>query len=169
FIDRVEELALIKATFRRVTRESSVQLITVVGEPGVGKSRLIEEFRTYLDDLPDVAARWRQGRCLPYGEGITFWAFAEIVKAIAGILEGDSPAETERKLGQAVERLVDDESERDWIKARLAPLAGIGDVSASADRSESFAAWRRFLDAVADPYPLVLVFEDLHWADGPML
>jgi class 3 adenylate cyclase/tetratricopeptide (TPR) repeat protein len=169
FIDRVEELALIKATFRRVAREGSVQLITVAGEPGVGKSRLIEEFRSYLDDLPDVSARWRQGRCLPYGEGITFWAFAEIVKSIAGILEGDPPAETERKLASTVERLVDEETERDWIRARLAPLTGIGDASASADRAESFAAWRRFLDAVADPYPLVLVFEDLHWADGPML
>jgi class 3 adenylate cyclase/tetratricopeptide (TPR) repeat protein len=169
FIDRVEELALIKATFRRVTRENSVQLVTVTGEPGVGKSRLIEEFRSYLDDLPGIRARWRQGRCLPYGEGITFWALAEIVKAVAGILEGDSPTDTEAKLTLAVERLVDDGPEQDWIRAKLSPLAGIGDVANTADRLELFTAWRRFLEAVASPYPLVLVFEDLHWADVPML
>jgi class 3 adenylate cyclase/tetratricopeptide (TPR) repeat protein len=169
FIDRVEELALIKAAFRRVGRESSVQLVTVTGEPGVGKSRLIEEFRSYLDDLPGITARWRQGRCLPYGEGITFWALAEIVKAVAGILEGDSPADAEAKLTQVVERLIDEGPERDWVRARLSPLTGLGDVATTADRIELFTAWRRFLEAVAVPYPLVLVFEDLHWADAPML
>jgi class 3 adenylate cyclase/tetratricopeptide (TPR) repeat protein len=169
FIDRAEELALIKATFRRVARESSVQLVTVTGEPGVGKSRLIEEFRSYLDDLPDITARWRQGRCLPYGEGITFWALAEVVKAVAGILDGDSPADAEAKLTLAVDRLIEDGHEQDWIRSRLAPLTGIGDVANSADRIELFTAWRRFLESIATPYPLVLVFEDLHWADVPML
>jgi class 3 adenylate cyclase/tetratricopeptide (TPR) repeat protein len=169
FIGRAEELALIKAAFRRVVRESSVQLVTVTGEPGVGKSRLVEEFRSYLDDLPGVTARWRQGRCLPYGEGITFWALAEIVKAVAGVLEGETPTEAEAKLTQVVERLIDEGPEQEWIRARLAPLAGIGDIASTTDRVELFTAWRRFLEAVGTPYPLVLVFEDLHWADAPML
>ena len=97
FVGRDSELALLSETFARALREPSTQLVTVVGEPGLGKSRLVWEFREEIDRRSDLV-RWRQGRCLPYGEGITFWALGEIVKAEAGVLETDTPAQALEKL-----------------------------------------------------------------------
>ena len=144
------ELALLKALYARAAREGSAQLVTVAGEPGVGKSRLVREFRAFVDWQPE-RARWRQGRCLPYGEGITFWALGEIVKSQAGILESDSPHEASDKLAAAIGAIIEDPAERDWLKTRLALLVGASAPGAGgpAERSESFAAWRRFLEAVA--------------------
>jgi class 3 adenylate cyclase/tetratricopeptide (TPR) repeat protein len=168
FVGRVDDLAVLQQAFTRSRREPGVQLVTVVGEPGVGKTRLIAEFQAWVDDLPDIVY-WRQGRCLPYGDGIAFWALGEVVKAHAGILESDSPEEAGRKLTEAVD-LVAEERDREWMTARLAPLVGVGaDTTATAERSESFAAWRGFLESVAAQSPLVLVVEDLHWADDAML
>jgi class 3 adenylate cyclase/tetratricopeptide (TPR) repeat protein len=168
-IGREHELSLLKDLFRRAMREQNPQLVTLSGEPGVGKSRLTWEFQRFIDDEPDLVF-WRQGRCLPYGEGITFWALSEIVKSHAGILENDGPDEAADKLSDAVESVVEDQIERDWIHARLAPLVGLGGADAvSAEREESFAAWRSFLEAIAASNPLVLVIEDVHWADPAML
>ena len=105
FVGREHERAVLLETFLRVERESAPQLVTVVGEPGVGKSRLVAELRSTLDDRPEVVG-WRHGRCLPYGEGITFWALGEVVKAEAGILESDDQVEAAAKLEQAVAALV---------------------------------------------------------------
>ena len=120
FIGRKDELALLKATYARATRQASVQLVTVAGEPGVGKSRLVREFRTFVDWQPEHA-RWRQGRCLPYGDGITFWALGEIVKNQAEILESDSPTEAADKLSRAIAAIVEDRAELDWLRTRLSP------------------------------------------------
>ena len=171
FVGRQHDLALLKETYARTLRESSLQLVTVAGEPGVGKTRLVAELRSFVDTRPEIVF-WRQGRCLPYGEGITFWALGEIIKAQAAILESDSPDDAAEKLGEAVENVVEDASERDWFNARLAPLVGaqVVDESEAAERAESsFTAWRRFLEAIAAQRPLVLVLEDLHWADGALL
>jgi class 3 adenylate cyclase len=168
FVGRAEEASLLRAAFRRCLGEPSVQLVTVLGDPGVGKSRLIAEFADDLDAQPEIV-RWRQGRCLPYGDGVGFWPLSEIVKAEAGILESDGPTETQAKLARSVETAVEDPTERDWMIARLAPLAGVGEVASSGDRSETFTAWRRYFEALAGQHPLVLVFEDLHWADGALL
>ena len=89
FIGREIDLALLKGIFDKTVAADSLQLVTVVGEPGLGKSRIVAELGAYIDTKPDLIT-WRQGRCLPYGEGITFWALGEIVKAHAGILESDS-------------------------------------------------------------------------------
>jgi class 3 adenylate cyclase/tetratricopeptide (TPR) repeat protein len=167
FLGRAHELALLRETFRRTVDGASLQLVTVTGEPGVGKSRLLWEFKTALDDDPDVFAFWRQGRCLPYGEGITFWALGEMVKGHAGILETDSPAEAEAKLAIAVNAVIEDPMQADWVKSRLSALVGV--ATAQVERAESFAAWRAFLEAVADRSPLVLVFEDIHWADDALV
>jgi tetratricopeptide (TPR) repeat protein len=169
-IGREDDLALLKQTYARTLRESSVQLVTVVGEPGVGKTRLVREFFTHVDDQPGLTY-WRQGRCLAYGENITFWALGEIVKAQAGIFESDGPEQAWQKLARAVEAVVDDPSEREWVAARLAPLvaAETGPSAGVAQREESFGAWRRFLEGVASIHPLVLVVEDLHWADPALL
>jgi class 3 adenylate cyclase len=166
-IGRDHELNLLKDLFGRVARDQVVQLVTVVGEPGVGKSRLVWEFQRHIDDLPDLVS-WRQGRCLPYGEGITFWALGEIVKSHAGILENDAPNEAADKLRVAVASAVV-EGDREWIESRLGPLVGLGEETEAADQEESFVAWRSFLEAIASTSPFVVVIEDLHWADPAML
>lgn len=169
-IGRDYELELLKRMFGRALNESTVQLVTITGEPGVGKSRLVAEVGRFVDDL-DESAFWHQGRSLPYGDGITFWALGEIVKAHAGILQSDTPAEAKDKLAAAVAAVIDDASERDWFAARLAPLVGAphSETGQQVERMESFTAWRRFLEAVATQRPLVIVFEDLHWADAALL
>ena len=90
FIGREVDLAILKGIFDKTLAATSPQLVTVVGEPGLGKSRIVAELGAYVDDRPELIT-WRQGRCLPYGDGITFWALGEILKAHAGILESDSP------------------------------------------------------------------------------
>jgi class 3 adenylate cyclase len=164
FIGRELEKPLLIGVFERATQQRSVQLVTVVGEPGVGKSRLIAELNAYTDAKPGLF-RWRQGRCLPYGEGITFWALGEIVKAEAGILESDSGVVASGKLEAAV---APDEPERRWLLERLAPLVGV-EAATPAERHELFTAWRRFLEDLAVGNETVLVFEDLHWADEALL
>jgi class 3 adenylate cyclase/tetratricopeptide (TPR) repeat protein len=168
FIGREHELALLKDAYARAMRESSLQLVTMTGEPGVGKTRLIAEFLGFVDAQPELVL-WRQGRCLPYGEGITFWALGEIVKAHAGILESDSPTDAGAKLGAAIDGLIEDETDRDWFRGRLAPLIGAETSEVAVAREESFTAWQRFLEAVAAQRPLVLVVEDLHWADAALV
>jgi len=169
FIGRDAELELLKQAYRRMIRETSVQLVTATGEPGVGKSRLIGEFFTWADAQPELFF-WRHGRCLPYGDGVTFWALGEIVKAQAGILESDSPDEADAKLRQAIELVVEEEADRDWLGAQLAPLVGSRPgTTVSSDRAEAFSAWRTFLEAMAAFRPLILVIEDLHWADDAMI
>jgi class 3 adenylate cyclase/tetratricopeptide (TPR) repeat protein len=168
FVGREEESSMLRAAFRRSVSEPSVQLVTVTGEPGVGKSRLIQTFAEFLDEEPEII-RWRQGRCLPYGDGVSFWPLSEIVKAETGILETDPPADVSAKLVSSIATLVEEPSERDWLRARLAPLVGVADASESVDRTESFTAWRRYLEAMAAQHATVLVFEDLHWADPAML
>jgi class 3 adenylate cyclase/tetratricopeptide (TPR) repeat protein len=167
-VGRERELALMQQLYRRAAGDRAVQLVTLSGEPGVGKSRLVREFRRFIDDEPELIV-WRQGRCLPYGEGITYWALGEVVKAHAGILENDDPEEAAAKLAKAVELVAPDEAERDWIRTRLEPLVGLGGDASAADREESFAAWRGFLEAIATQGPFVLVIEDLHWADPSLL
>jgi class 3 adenylate cyclase/tetratricopeptide (TPR) repeat protein len=169
WVDRDDELELLKRTFARSVREPSVQLVTLIGEPGVGKSRLVREFFGFVDDRPETVF-WRQGRCLPYGEGVTFWALGEVVKAQAGILASDGAVDAGKKLASATSALIADPAEREWIRTRLAPLMGLADPQTeSTDRAETFSAWRRFLEAMASIRPLVLVLEDMHWADIAML
>jgi class 3 adenylate cyclase/tetratricopeptide (TPR) repeat protein len=163
-VGRELELTLLRGTYERAVRDSAVQLVTVVGEPGVGKSRLVSEVFAHIDALPYLV-RWRQGRCLPYGEGVSFWGLGEIVKAEAGILDSD-PAETAAAKLDAV--VPAGEADREWIRARLAPLVGL-DTGPAAGHEEAFAAWRRFIELLAASRPTVLVFEDLHWADDAML
>jgi class 3 adenylate cyclase/tetratricopeptide (TPR) repeat protein len=167
-VGRESELSLLKEAYARVRRDATVQLVTFVGEAGVGKTRLLRELGSWLDNEPDLVY-WRQGRCLPYGEGITFWALGEIVKAQAGILESDDSNAATAKLEASVEAVIPDPAEQDWIRARLSPLVGVGAGAAGTSRDESFTAWRGYLEAVAAQRPLVVLFEDLHWADEALL
>jgi class 3 adenylate cyclase/tetratricopeptide (TPR) repeat protein len=168
FVGRESELSLLKEAYSRVRRDEATQLVTLVGEAGVGKTRLLRELARWLDDEPDLVY-WRQGRCLPYGEGIAFWALGEIVKAHAGILESDDSKAAAEKLGASVEAVIPDPAEHDWIRARLAPLVGVATDAAGTSREESFTAWRGYLEAAAAQRPLVVLFEDIHWADAALL
>ncbi len=166
YVGRTDELSLLTDTFDRAVARRSPQLVTVVGEPGVGKSRLIREFRRVIDDRPDLVW-WRQGRCLPYGEGVTFWAIGEVIKAQAGILDSEPTEAVTAKLRATVATLFDDPEEAAWVELRLSSLVGL--TGSSAERSELFAAWLRFFEALAARSPLILVVEDLHWADDAVI
>ena len=168
-IGRGREIEALWAAFDRVRDEASPQLVTLVGVPGIGKSRLLYELSRRVD-AETVLTTWRQGRCLAYGDGVSFWALAEIVKAQAGIHEADDEATTAEKLRRAAEEIVDLE-DADWVASRLRPLAGLEDESelGGGRGTESFAAWRKFFEELAALRPLILVFEDLQWADDGLL
>jgi class 3 adenylate cyclase len=163
-VGRELEKTLLVGTFERAMQQRSVQLVTIIGEPGVGKSRMVAELFAYMDAKPELI-RWRQGWCLPYGEGITFWALGEIVKSEAAILESDSAEVAAAKLDTAISP---EEPDRRWLLQRLGPLVGV-EAAAPAERQESFTAWRRFFEGLAAARGTVLVFEDLHWADEALL
>jgi class 3 adenylate cyclase/tetratricopeptide (TPR) repeat protein len=168
-VGRQAELEELCAAFARTRYERSSQLVTLIGPPGIGKTRLVNELSSVVEDDPELVS-WRRGVCLPYGEGVTFWPLAEMVKAQGGILESDSAEEVEDKLGREVAESIEDEDEAAWVRSHLRTLLGLAPAAESVgDRRESFAAWRRFLEALADGWPLVLVFEDLHWADEGLL
>jgi class 3 adenylate cyclase/tetratricopeptide (TPR) repeat protein len=168
-IGRQRELDILVDALARVRAESSPQLVTIVGVPGIGKSRLVYELFRAVENDPDIIY-WRQGRSLPYGEGVSFWALGEMVKAHAGLLETDSPDEAGGKLRRSVSDLLE-ESDAEWVARHLSPLVGVEtEQELHADRRpEAFAAWRRFFEGMAEARPLVLVFEDLHWADNGLL
>jgi class 3 adenylate cyclase/tetratricopeptide (TPR) repeat protein len=166
-VGRLRELDQLLGALARARAEREPQLMTIVGVPGMGKSRLVQELSVALEQEPELV-RWRQGRSLPYGQGVSYWALGEMVKAEAGILESDRGDVAETKLREMVARVSPADAE--WIQSLLRPLIGVAEDGAGADRrSEAFAAWRRFVEALADERPTVLVFEDLHWADDGLL
>ena len=161
-VGRAREIALLEDALARTLGERSPQLVTLVGVPGIGKSRLVLELYGAIERHPDLIS-WRHGRCLPYGEGVTFWALGEMVKAQAGILEGDDEA---RRRASSRTPSPTPGSSRTFGRSSGLPRGGSprGDA-----RDEAFTAWRRFFEGLADERPLVLVFEDLHWADDHLL
>jgi DNA-binding SARP family transcriptional activator len=168
-VGRRRELELLTSALARVREERSPQLVTIVGVPGIGKSRLVFELFKLVDEDRELI-KWRQGRCLSYGEGVSFWALGEAIKAQAGILESDSPEQAQEKLLRTVSEVMRDTPDAAWVEQHLRPLVGAGAEPGSPERSgEAFAAWRRFLEGLADERPLVLVLEDLHWADDGLL
>ncbi|MDP9283532.1 MAG: AAA family ATPase, partial [Actinomycetota bacterium] len=165
-VGRQRELEVLSQALERARGERAPQLVTLIGVPGIGKSRLIWELFQIVDADPDLIT-WRQGRCLSYGEGVAFWALGEMVKAQAGLLDTDSAAEAEEKL-TTVAAVTVPVDERDWVVSNLRPLVGLpGEQSSSV--TEAFAAWRLLFESLAEQRPLVLVFEDLHWADEGLL
>jgi class 3 adenylate cyclase len=168
-VGRENERALLLGAFARVRVERSPQLVTLVGVPGIGKSRLVVELREAAADDEEIIT-WRYGRCLPYGDGVTFWALGEIVKAQAGIRENDTAALAAEKLGRAVADVVP-EGDRRWVEPSLRPLVGLvsEDVALADRRTELQAGWRVFLEELAEQRPLVIVIDDLQWADDGLL
>src|SRR5207253_10906067 len=128
------ELAVLKELLVRVREELSPQLVTLVAVPGIGKSRLVHELMQVVEQ-GGVLTYWRRGRSLPYGEAVALWALSEIVKAQAGILEGDTPDEAATKLRAAVESVVGEPRDALWVEPHLRALAGVaGGEEAAADR-----------------------------------
>jgi class 3 adenylate cyclase/tetratricopeptide (TPR) repeat protein len=169
-VGRERELSVLRDAFERARHERTPQLVTLVGVPGIGKSRLVYELSRIADADPELIT-WRQGRCLAYGDGVTLWALGEIVKAEAGIVEQEAPAEIAAKIRRAVDDVLADEGDARWVESHLLVLAGVAvETELGGDRTgEAFAAWRRFLEVMAEQRPLVVVFEDLHWADETLL
>jgi predicted ATPase/class 3 adenylate cyclase len=167
FVGRDRELKLVKELFHSSTEARRAQLVQVTGIAGIGKSRLVWEFFKYMDGLRSTYL-WHRGRCLAYGEGVTYWALAEMVRGRAGILEGEERGSALEKLRAALDRYVPDVDDRRFVEPRLSQLIGLED-RASSDREELFSAWRLFIERLADQTPVVMVFEDMQWADPSLL
>ncbi len=165
-VGRARELALVKELFHATQESGRARLVLVSGVAGVGKSRLGWEFEKYADGL-SAALWWHRGRCLSYGDGVAFWALAEMVRQRFDIAQNESTGSVVRKLAEQLPRWVPDEAERDFVFPRLGALLGAGEAELS--REELFAGWRLFLERMAASQPVVLVIEDLHWADVGLL
>ncbi len=161
-VGRDGDLAFLVSLLRKAIDGRATQIALILGDPGIGKTRLVRELFAVVDASPEFVT-WRQGRCVPYGEGRTFWALREIVRAHAGILRTHD-VETTTEL---LERVVADGPDHRWLCDRLRPLVGLD--AAEADPEENYAAWLRFFRDAASQRPLVLVIEDLHFADEAML
>jgi class 3 adenylate cyclase/predicted ATPase len=167
FVGRERELALITDSFEESAEQGRARLVTVVGDAGSGKSRLLWEFFKYMDGVERVV-RWHQGRCLSYGEGVAYWALAEMIRARANIAEEEGPVTARAKLSETIAQYVSDERDRRLIEPRLAHLLGLEQRTAS-DRADLFSGWRLFFERMSEDAPVVLVFEDLQWADSGLL
>jgi len=167
FLGRDAELQLVKDLFHATSRENRPRLVSVIGQAGIGKSRLTSEFLNYIDGIKQRVL-WHQGRSPAYGEGITFWSLGEMVRSRVGLLELDDAETSRTKLGEYLETIVSDESERRWMAPKLEQLLGVSEADAGG-REELFAAWRTFFERVAGDETALLVFEDLHWADAGLL
>jgi class 3 adenylate cyclase len=162
-VGRDRELEILEGALARAAEQRTPFLVTLLGEPGIGKSRLALELRGTTTQV-----QWRWGRSLPYGEGVTYWAFGEIVKAQAGILESDAAADAAAKLHAAVAEVAADPADAVWLERRLGPLIGVAPAPGE-QAEEGPMAWARFVEVLAERRPLALVFEDLHWADDALL
>jgi class 3 adenylate cyclase/tetratricopeptide (TPR) repeat protein len=167
FVGREREHRLLKELFHASADERKAHLVSIVGIAGIGKTRLTSELQKYFDGVAQTV-QWHRGRCLAYGEGVSFWALAEMVRMWAEIVEGEEPESARTKLRSALERYVADRDEREWIEPRLAQLLALEEAG-DGDRSDLFAGWRLFLERLAEQDPVVLVFEDMQWADAPLL
>jgi predicted ATPase/class 3 adenylate cyclase len=180
-VGRGHELSTLEAIFERVELERAPHLVTLVGEAGVGKSRVLRELQTHLCDRPD-APTFRTGRCLPYGSGIVFWALGEVLREECGIVDTDSADEAWAKLREYALDLfgskgTDMEEEAERQSALIARLIGLEvpselvpvDEDPERLRQSFFSALRAGIEAMAARRPMVIAFEDIHWADDGML
>jgi class 3 adenylate cyclase/tetratricopeptide (TPR) repeat protein len=167
FVGRGEELRLLKDLFHATAREGKARLVTISGQAGIGKSRLGWELEKYLDGVVDEVY-WHEGRSPSYGEGISYWALAEIIRARSGVAEGMSPEEARSRLDAMLDEHVPDTGERRWIEPRFAALLGVEPMPTES-REQLFAAWRTFFERMAEKMTVILVFRDLQWADQGLL
>jgi class 3 adenylate cyclase/tetratricopeptide (TPR) repeat protein len=170
-VGRDAELRTVKELFHAVAERRVPRLVLVSGPAGVGKSRLGWEFYKYIDGLAE-GVLWHRGRCLSYGDGVAFWALAEIVRQRLGIAEDDPADVATAKLLAGLDRFVPDASEREYAGVRLGRLLGVtvaGDGGQPLPREELFAGWRLFFERLAAQEPVVLLVEDAQYADAGLL
>jgi predicted ATPase/class 3 adenylate cyclase len=153
-VGRRAELARLLEAFESAVREARPSLFTVLGGAGIGKSRLARELEAPLADV----ARVLTGRCLPYGDGITYWPLFEILRDLVGDVEDPKPA---------IARLVAGQEGGDAITERIAGVLGHSTEAGTAE--ETSWAVRRLFESLARERPLVVVFEDLHWSEATLL
>jgi class 3 adenylate cyclase len=158
-VGREEELRALLDAFDKVGRTRSCQLVTIAGPAGVGKTRLVAEALAQISETATVV----RGRCLPYGEGITFWPLAEAVKQAAAVTEDDAPTDVVAKLAARL----DGEDDPALITGPLAQMMGLTDLQAAT--GEIFWAARRLFESLARTRPAVIVFDDIHWAEPTFL
>ena len=159
-VGRTRELALLRHAYERAATDRTCQLVTVLGPAGAGKSRLAAEFLTGLDPpVDDAGATVLRGRCLSYGEGVTYWPLVEVVRQAAGL----TGAETEQQARTQLTALLPAEPEARQVVELVAPVAGLGGAPGTVEDT----AWavQRLLEALAADRPVVLVIDDLHWAE----
>jgi class 3 adenylate cyclase/tetratricopeptide (TPR) repeat protein len=176
-VGRREELAVLESLYERVLEEGTPQLVTLIGEAGVGKSRVLREFERRLAEHPS-APSVRTGRCLPYGTGIVFWALGEVIRAEASIVDSDSADTAWAKLSAYFAELRGEDREGAVRQAALiGRLLGVEVPPALVPQEEDperaresfFAALRSGIESIARRRPFVIAFEDIHWADDGML
>ncbi len=167
FVGRDYELRLLKDSLHATGRENRSRLVSLVGQGGIGKSRLVWEFLKYVDGIAEVVY-WHEGRSPSYGNGVSLWALGEIIRQRAGVTEVDDDETTATRLDEMVAQFIDSPDQRAWVRERLATLLGLGD-SIGTERTELFAAARALFEAIATRGTVVLVFEDLQWADPGLL
>lgn len=166
-VGREAEMRRVKELFHATETDGRSRLVLVTGEAGLGKSRLGWEFYKYVDGLSHGVA-WHRGRSLSYGDGVAFWAFAEMVRSRLGILEDDDAASVAEKVRTGVAAVCLTPAEAAWLTPRVAALLGAGDRSGF-DRTDLFASWTTFLERVGGEDPVVLLFEDMQYADSGLL
>ena len=188
-VGRDAELRTVKELFHACVERRSARLVSVTGPAGVGKSRLGWEFEKYIDGLAAVIY-WHRGRCLSYGEGVAFWALAEMVRQRLDIAEEDTAAAAGQKLSAGLDRWVPDAAVREYVRPRLGRLLGVEGTDPAIDttttatdvagargtgageelsREELFAGWRLFFEQLAGQAPVVLLIEDVQHADAGLL
>lgn len=168
---RDAELRQVRELFHATQTDRRPRVVLVSATPGLGKSRLGWELEKYVDGLSDPV-RWHRGRSLSYGDGVAFWAFAEMVRSRLGLLENEERAETRATVRTGLAAYVSDPAEVDWLAPRVEALLGVWDGPAF-DRADLFAAWTTLLDRVGGEgeaaEPVVLLFEDMQFADSGLL
>ena len=167
FVGRGDELRFLKEQFHATGRERRARLVSLVGQAGIGKSRLAWELEKYLDGVVEQVW-WHRGRSPSYGEGVTFWALGEMLRRRAGLVEGDEEETTRRAVAAMLDQHIPDPAERAWIEPRILVLFGIGETP-SGGRSELYAAWRTFFERLAEHGTVAFVVEDLQWSDDGLL
>ncbi len=179
-VGREDEFAALQMLLARVARNNGPHLATVFGQAGVGKTRLLREFERSLD-AADPPVRQRRGRCLSFGSSVVYWPLSEMLRAECAIVDGDPMEVAWAKLERRLGSLLGSDGDEDGVARRIAPLARLLGIEvpdmpappegedAQSARDTFFAAVRAYLEALAQGQPLVLAWEDIHWADEGML